>query len=195
MGGAVHVFDRCAGHVALDFANAVGDRHTDSPVDYLPTYSHLSAFALQCELLPPAQVRRLDRRAGLHPAAARVALGRAVELREALYRLFARVAEGRPAQAGDLALLNRAIGRLRMGRDFQWEWADGPDALDAVLGPIVRAALELLLSAQRDRIRLCAAEDCVWLFLDTSKNRSRRWCDMKQCGNRAKVRRFYQRQR
>ncbi len=117
-----------------------------------------------------------------------------MELREALYRLFAGAAGGRAPDAGDLAVLNRAIGRMQIGRDLEWQWAAGPDALDAMLGPIVRAALELLMSERRDRVRVCAADDCVWLFLDTSKNRSRRWCDMKQCGNRSKVRRFYKRQ-
>ena len=42
-------------------------------------------------------------------------------------------------------------------------------------------------------VRECGASDCAWLFLDTSKNHHRRWCDMTRCGNRAKVRRFYAR--
>jgi len=188
-------FDRCAGHLALDFANAVGARHTSAPVDYLPTYARLVAFARQCELLPAAQLRRLERHAALEPAAAAAVLREAAGLREALYRLFAGAALGRAPEAGDLAALNRAVGRMRVGRAFEWEWAPGPDALDAMLAPIVRAALELLMSGERDRVRICAADDCVWLFLDTSKNRTRRWCDMKQCGNRNKVRRFYERQR
>ena len=188
-----HVFDRCAGHVALDFANAVGQRNTDAPVEYLPSYGHLLAFAGQCDLLAPAQLKRLARRAALDPAGAAAALRRAVELREALYRLFAGAAGGRAPDDDDLAVLNRAVGRLQIGRDYQWQWAAGSDALDAMLGPIVRAALDLLMSDRREQVRVCAADDCVWVFLDTSKNRSRRWCDMKQCGNRNKVRRFHQR--
>lgn len=193
MAGPVHVFDRCGGHVALDFANAVGDRHTDAPVDYLPSYAHLLAFTGQCELLAPAQLKRLARKAEQDPAGAAAALRRAVELREALYRLFAGAAEERDPDAADLAALNRAVARMQIGSDFQWRWAAGPDALDAMLGPIVRAALELLMSERRGQVRVCAADDCVWIFLDTSKNRTRRWCDMKQCGNRNKVRRFYRR--
>jgi predicted RNA-binding Zn ribbon-like protein len=188
-------FDRCAGHLALDFANAVGARHTGAPVEYMPTYARLVAFARQCELLPATQLRRLERRAALEPAAAAAALREATALREALYRLFAGVALERAPEAGDLAALNRAVGRMRVGRAFEWEWAPGPDSLDAMLAPIVRTALELLMSDERERVRICSADDCVWLFLDTSKNRTRRWCDMKQCGNRNKVRRFYQRQR
>jgi predicted RNA-binding Zn ribbon-like protein len=194
MAEPVHVFDRCAGHVALDFANAMGGRHTDAPVDYLPSYRQLLEFARQCELLPAAQLAHLARRAAEDPAGAAAALRRAVELRETLYRLFAATARGRMPDAGDLALLNRAVGRMQIGRDFEWQWAAGPDSLDAMLGPIVRAALDLLMSKRRERVRVCAADDCVWVFLDTSKNRSRRWCDMKQCGNRNKVRRFHRRQ-
>lgn len=188
-------FDRCAGHLALDFANAVSERHTSAPIELLPTYARLLAFARQCELASPAQLRRLERRAAREPDAAEAARRDAVELREALYRMLAALAEGRTPAAADLVVFNRALGRMRLGRDLEWEWAAGPDALDAVLAPIARSALDLLRSPERDRIRLCAAEDCVWLFLDTSRNRSRRWCDMKQCGNRNKVRRFYRRQR
>ncbi|HWM86591.1 MAG TPA: ABATE domain-containing protein, partial [Kofleriaceae bacterium] len=179
---ASHQFDRCAGHLALDFANALGSRHTDSPIEYLPTYAALVGFARQCELLPSAQLNRLEKRVALDPAAAEVARREAVELREALYRMFAALAERRAVAPADLDVLNRAVARLRVGRDLEWEWA-APDALDCLLGPIVRAALELVMSPERERIRICAASDCVWVFLDTSKNRSRRWCDMKQCGN------------
>lgn len=186
-------FDRCAGHLALDFANAVSDRHTAAPIDRLPTYACLLAFARQCELAPAAQLRRLERRAAADPAAARAARDRAAALREALYGLFAAIAARRSVAPADLAALNAALVRTRLGRDLEWEWADGPDALDAVLGPIVRAAVDLLRSPERERIRVCAADDCVWLFLDTSKNNSRRWCDMKQCGNRAKARRYHRR--
>jgi predicted RNA-binding Zn ribbon-like protein len=188
-------FDRCAGHLALDFANAVSERHTTSPIDLLPSYAELLAFARQCELAPPAQLRRLERRAALDRSSAEAARAVAVQLRDALYRVFACVAEERPVDPGDLAVFNAALGRMRIGRDLDWEWAAGPDALDSLLGPVVRSALDLLRSSERERVRICAAEDCVWLFLDTSKNRSRRWCDMKQCGNRDKVRRFYRRQR
>ena len=188
-------FDRCSGHLALDFANAVSGRHSASPVDLLPSYAELLAFARQCEVAPSAQLRRLEKRAALDPGAARAARREAVDLREALYRMFAAVAEERTVEADDLSVLNRALARMRLGRDFEWEWSAGPDALDSLLAPIVRAALALVTGDLRHRVRVCAASDCVWLFLDTSKNRSRRWCDMKQCGNRNKVRRFYERQK
>jgi predicted RNA-binding Zn ribbon-like protein len=122
--------------------------------------------------------------------------------------------------ADDLAHLNRemsaALARLRIDRPegdrpdldpgvpdradgdeaaFAWTWAEPASRLDAPLWPLVRQAAELLVGADLKRVRECAASDCRWLFLDTSKNHSRRWCDMKSCGNRAKVRRFYRRKR
>jgi predicted RNA-binding Zn ribbon-like protein len=68
-------------------------------------------------------------------------------------------------------------------------------ALDRMLWPLAHSAAELLASSERARVRLCEGEDCGWLFLDTSRNGARHWCDMKDCGNRAKVRRFRERQR
>jgi predicted RNA-binding Zn ribbon-like protein len=87
------------------------------------------------------------------------------------------------------------MAQLRVDPALAWTWADEAERLDSPLWPIARQAAELLVTEQRRRVHECAADDCRWLFLDTSKNRSRRWCDMKSCGNRAKVRSFYERQR
>jgi predicted RNA-binding Zn ribbon-like protein len=57
---------------------------------------------------------------------------------------------------------------------------------------VARSAAELLQSEELGRVRRCDGEDCRWLFLDTSRSRNRRWCDMADCGNTAKVRRYRQ---
>jgi predicted RNA-binding Zn ribbon-like protein len=188
------VFDRCAGHLALDFANTVSGRGSAQPIDRLASYQDLLAFATQCEVLTPAAAHKLATRARRSPAAADAVLERAGALRDALYDLFAAVAEERPPPAAALADLNRAVSRLEVGADWRWTWSCAPGGLDDMLGPITVAAAELLTGDQRTRVRMCAAETCAWVFLDTSKNHSRRWCDMKQCGNRAKARRFNARQ-
>ncbi|HEV8632686.1 MAG TPA: CGNR zinc finger domain-containing protein [Chloroflexota bacterium] len=90
---------------------------------------------------------------------------------------------------------DRRPGGLPGTRAFGWMWDGSASRLDAPLWPLARQAAELLVAPERERVRECAAGDCHWLFLDTSKNRSRRWCDMKSCGNRAKVRSFYRRKR
>ncbi len=85
---------------------------------------------------------------------------------------------------------------MRRGRGFIWDWQDDPEpALDRVLWPIIRSAAQLLIADELSRLKLCDADDCGWLFVDGSRNRSRRWCDMSDCGNRAKARRYRERQR
>jgi predicted RNA-binding Zn ribbon-like protein len=187
------VFDRCGGHVAIDFANTVSARHTEAPIERLTGYTALVSFAEQSGLIETERAARLKAWASGAPAEAQRVLEGAIGLREALYELFAAAAAKRPPAAEALATFNGWWRRLRLDDAFEWQWSDGHDAPDAFLAPVVSAAVELLTSTVRDRVRICDAEDCVWLFLDTSKNRSRRWCDMNQCGNRAKARRFYRR--
>lgn len=185
-------FDLSGNHLALDFANTVSERHTDRPVDRIPGYADLVAFAHQTGLIDSARAAALAERATDEPIAAAAAREAAVELREALYALFADVARGRSPAAADVARLDDEVGRLHIDSDLSWTWRDDVDALDDFIGAIVHAAIELATDpARRDRIRICQAPDCVWLFYDSSKNRSRRWCDMRQCGNRVKARRHY----
>jgi predicted RNA-binding Zn ribbon-like protein len=187
-------FDRTGDHLALDFANTVSSRHTGAPIERLPDYRALVSFARQTQLLSAAQAARLCAWAEAEPDTAARVRDDAVLLREALNRLFTAVAGSRPPDPGDLALLNERAARLRLGQDLRWHW-DDEAAPDALLAAVVRSALELLTSSERERVRICGADDCLWIFLDTSKNRTRRWCDMKQCGNRMKARRFYERQK
>ncbi len=85
--------------------------------------------------------------------------------------------------------------RLSRSADvFAWTW-DDRYALDLVLWSVSRSAAELLTSGELSTLRQCGGEECGWLFLDPSRNHSRQWCDMRDCGNRAKVRRFRARRR
>jgi predicted RNA-binding Zn ribbon-like protein len=190
-----HQFDLCGGHLALDFANTLTSRHTATPRERLSDYGELVSFAQQSGLLGAAAARRLGelgRDQAYHAEAVRQ---EAVRLREALYAVFRAVAEERPPVAADLELVNGWVARLRLGPDGDWTFAARDDGLDKILGPIVKAAALLYTTPERERIRVCEAPDCVWLFLDGSKNHSRRWCDMAQCGNRMKARRHYERGR
>jgi predicted RNA-binding Zn ribbon-like protein len=195
------VFELTGGALCLDFANTWGDRGRPES-DLLRDYRGLLAFGVQTRVLSAAAAARLLRRAARQPAQATAAFGQALALREAIYRLFAALAAGgRPAPA-DLAALNRALpaalARLRIAAGdggFAWSWADPGTDLEAPVRPVARSAAELLISEEATRTRQCAAERCTWLFLDSSRNRARRWCDMKTCGNRAKARRHYRRQR
>jgi predicted RNA-binding Zn ribbon-like protein len=197
------VFDLSGGALCLDFANTIDDRPAPRPNEYLEAYADLVAFARATRSLPDAHLAALLAEAGRRPADAHTALIRAREIREVIYRLFLALAERSPAPAADLEALNaglaEALGQARVmatgeGR-FGWAWADAPVDLLAPVWPVVRSAADLLTSAELSALRLCASESCAWLFLDTSRNGSRRWCSMRTCGNRAKARRHHARAR
>jgi predicted RNA-binding Zn ribbon-like protein len=191
--GATPLYRPLGAVLCLDFVNSIDRMVGKAPVETLTAYADLCLWSEQSGSLPRARVRRLARVAGEREGKA--VLARAVALREALFRAFLALTEDRAPAAADLALDNaevaRALARLRVephGAGFAWEWSDDPDALDAPLWPVARSAAELLVSADRARVRRCASATCLWLFLDTTKNGRRRWCEMAVCGNRAKVR-------
>jgi predicted RNA-binding Zn ribbon-like protein len=186
------------GRLSLDFVNTV-DEHTTFIDDKLNAYADLVWWALRVALLDESAAAPLLAAADAAPARAAGVLSRARELREALYRVVIAARAQEVADDADLAVLNRELSRalthLRVRAadgDFDWGWEQGGE-LDGVLWPVVRDAAELLVSGDLRRVGKCCGENCDWLYLDTSRNRSRRWCDMQSCGNRAKARRHYHR--
>lgn len=195
-------FDLSAGQLSLDFANTLDDRLSALPQESLNSYQDLVAWSQQAQTVTDHEARLLREEAEKHPAKASRVLQEAIVLREALFRIFSAVAGGELPEDEDLNMLNSALSeamchvRIVPQTDgFQWDWTAGPENLDRVLWPVVRAAADLLTSDELSETRVCASEECDWLFLDTSKNHSRRWCNMKTCGNRAKARRHYERKR
>ena len=190
------------GRDCLNFANTVGGHRPARPREYLNNYSDLLAWSRHTNILSDADVQRLADEAECRPAEAAQVLARAVTLREAIYQIFSAVAGGEAAPEADLATLNTILGealaRLQImpsTPSFTWTWRRDETALDSMLWPVARSAGELLTSAELERVRECAGDTCSWLFIDTSRNHTRRWCDMKDCGNRAKARRHYARSR
>ncbi len=195
-------FDLSGGSLCLDFTNTVSHRQLPRHrAEHLGTYSDLVAFAEQSKLIPPKLAASLRARAARNPAEARSAFRRSILLREVLYRAFSAMAAGKPARPEDVQHINDfaldALNHRQLTRtngNYRWEWqSNGGDPLERLLWPIAESAAGLLTSEARAAIRECGAPDCEWLFLDQSRNRSRRWCDMKVCGNRQKARRHYQR--
>jgi len=196
-----YVFDFTGGNLCLDFTNTLDGTRT-SPTERLKTYPDLVAWGRQADILSDGEARQLAQLAAGHPRDAARVLTKAVAIRELLYRIFSSVIDGSPTRPEDLATLNAALSptldRLRIGaraRGFGWAWAPAGDALDRMLWPVLRSAGDLLVSGELRGVRRCAGETCNWLFLDTSRNHSRRWCDMRSCGNRAKARRHYARKK
>jgi predicted RNA-binding Zn ribbon-like protein len=194
-------FDLTGGHAALDFTNTASRRSDPAEnVEYLTDYGRLVSFAQQTGLISPVEAHRLRAEAEAHPRAAAAALRRAVELREAIYPLLSAEARGEPLPDGALdglnAALPEALGALRLepGSDgFRWSFRHEKTDLAPMLAPLLRSTAELLTSGDLARVRECDSDTCFWLFLDTSKSGTRRWCDMKVCGNREKARRHHRR--
>jgi predicted RNA-binding Zn ribbon-like protein len=200
--GTEYTFSRIGGRLCLDFTNTIGSHAGPNPNEHLGSYDDLVAWGRQLDVIPPRTAKQLAAEALDHPAMATACLAWAKELRGGLYRIFSAVATGGTPPAADLARLNRelktALARQKLvlaGDKVTWTFESGPTDLDAMLWPVARSAADLLTGDEAiGRVRECASDTCGWLFVDTSKNGSRRWCDMADCGNRAKARRHYHRQ-
>ncbi|MCL4302049.1 MAG: CGNR zinc finger domain-containing protein [Anaerolineae bacterium] len=186
----------------LIFANTVGGSRQAAQHEYLHDYTDLLAWGRHAGLIAASEAQRLLAEAMRRPREAARVFERAIFLRETIYRIFSAIAAGGTPETADLGLLNEALAEVLAKLQvtptetgFTWNWRSEPEALDGMLWPVVRSAGELLTSADLHRVRECAGDDCGWLFIDTSRNHSRRWCDMNDCGNRAKAKRHYARSR
>ena len=180
--------------------NTLDDRYS-KPKELLESYIDLARFGEDTGVLDPGQVDRLIERIHTAPDRAQQVLGWAREMREAIHDIFWAILHKRPVPPAALARLNAdvqsAAEHMRLvpvKGHFEWSFHDLGD-FDSVLWPIARSAADLLASDQLAYVRTCSSKTCEWFFLDTSKNHHRRWCDMTRCGNRAKVQRFYNRQK
>lgn len=186
------------GHITLDLANTVDWHASDHPEERLTGYQDVVDWGVEAGLLNENGAKGYRQ---LAAPEADQAHRRTVLLREVAYRIFAAVARGQEPVADDIDLLclflQVAMTHARLVTDrnvYQWKWSADDQELAAVLGPVAQGAVDLLRSDQLDRVGQCADDrGCGWLFFDSSRNRSRRWCSMESCGNRAKARRHYRR--
>ena len=195
-------FELVAGAVCLDFVNTLDDRFTPDPKELLKDYVDLAGFAEDTGILDDQQGERLMARSMQYPDDAQRALASATQLREAISDIFYALARKKPVPPAALATLNSHVQEaaqhlvlVASKERFQWKFETDSYDLFAPLWPIARDAAELLASERVEYVRACASKTCEWIFLDESKNHRRRWCDMTKCGNRAKVKRFYVRQK
>ena len=197
------IFDLTGGLLCLDFANTVDDRTEIHPQELLNSYYDLVSWSEQAQVLTEREARGLLEKAARRPSEASRVLQRAVSIREVIFRIFKAVAEDAAPEDKDLVSLSAAIADAQnhaqivpVANGFRWDcWVGKASDLDCMLWPVVRSAADFLTSDDLDIVRVCASDSCNWLFLDTSKNHSRRWCNMKSCGNREKARRFYVRKK
>jgi predicted RNA-binding Zn ribbon-like protein len=194
-------FQLVSGHLALDFANTLDYRYDpDRLIDLIPTYQRFLAFCRQSGVITTAQMRTLL--AGTSKADAHRTHQQVIEFREALYFLILSVVSGRRPDERYLRTFNSFLADARVPDRIEWQKNNLVRSYrglaESPAGPLwllLDAAATLLTSPDRHRIHECNEETCRWLFLDRSKNHSRRWCDMRLCGNRSKAQRFYARTR
>jgi predicted RNA-binding Zn ribbon-like protein len=195
---------RCASDaLCLDFANTVAWRRSDTPEERLPSPSALLAWCVATGILAAGPAAEIGRRWAKLPREAASLHGTAIELREAIYRLFRATIRREPLPADAMRILNGRLSaappRVRIARsgDAAGWWAGSTRTEPAdLLAPIAWSAADLMTSPRVRRVRQCAdAKGCGWLFLDESRAGTRRWCSMGECGNRAKARRHYLRRK
>jgi predicted RNA-binding Zn ribbon-like protein len=193
-----HDIELSGGALALDFANTVGGTHVRPTHDHLQNYGDIASFSVLAGALPPGVAKRLAQRAEQDPRRATAVYELGIALRESIWAVFSALASGDSPRDADLDLIADAAAdgaaRSRLVYDkagVSWSLPADSDELDRPLWDIARSAADLLTSGDHERIKECASTSCEWVFLDRSRNRSRRWCDMSDCGNRAKARRFH----
>jgi len=192
-----HEIQLAGGALALDFANTVGGTHVSPTHDHLRSYGDIASFAVLAGGLSPSAAKRLAERAQRDPKRAAAVYELGIALRESVWAVFSALASGESPRDTDLELIGDAAAagaaRSRLVHDKDgvvWSLGSDSDELERPLWDIARSAADLLTSGDHDRIKECASTTCEWVFLDRSRNHSRRWCEMSDCGNRAKARRF-----
>jgi len=186
------------GRLCLDFINTVDGRKGGAVLnDKLGAYSDLVEWSRHTGIVTATEAGRLIQASKRKAREAGEVFDRAIALREALYRVCKAMLADRRPQSADLEIVNQELVRARTherlaheAKGFRWEWIGSEAALDRMLWSIAQSAAELFTSGDLSRLRECCGDECGWLFEDTSRNRSRQWCDMQDCGNLAKVRRF-----
>ncbi|HUA32288.1 MAG TPA: ABATE domain-containing protein [Candidatus Binataceae bacterium] len=187
--------------LCLNFANTLfwrGSTKTES----LHQFSDLLEWCRSSGAMPPEMLDELARWASKHPGGAAELFRDAIELRETIYRVFLSLGSGTAPAPTDLHALNDALAdappRSSVAAEadsFGWRIEIGAPSASSLLAAILWSAGDLIVGSNRARIRHCANDRCLWVFIDDSKNQSRRWCSMAACGNRAKAHRHYLRQK
>lgn len=187
--------------LCLDFVNTISWRESeDKRRDWFTSYDKLVDWSHDAGILEEKQAQLLLKKSVHEPSEAEQTLAQAIQLREVIYRIFRSFTKEELINPEDLTNFNKVIRHyyqlmhlVQMGNVFTMHFDIPEGAFDSMLPPIVQSAIDILTS-EKDlkRVNQCEGDFCGWLFFDTSRNRSRRWCSMADCGNRAKARRFYQ---
>ncbi|HEY8166385.1 MAG TPA: CGNR zinc finger domain-containing protein [Gemmatimonadaceae bacterium] len=186
-------------HPALDFHNTLAWPSPEGVNERFYSPQDLINWCRTAGILTTPEARALTRRAQRHAGEATRVLAEARRLRKILHDALSPIAHRKRVRERDLDRLNtevrRALASFRLGESGRTiTWANDPRAgLSVIVHRLAWSAAQLLTSQELARLSSCANERCGWLFLDESRNQSRRWCSMEECGSRAKARRYYRR--
>jgi predicted RNA-binding Zn ribbon-like protein len=187
--------------MCLDFANTLAYRGS-TPTESLRTFPDLLKWCGEAGVIPSQIAHQMHWWSEKHPKRAADTFDESIALREVIYRIFHAVASGANPDDIDLELLSRALRdapsrtTLQRGAEgFGWQVEEAKPSANSILAPVLWSAGDLLVGPQLAKLRECSNDKCLWLFLDDSKNGTRRWCSMQACGNRAKAQRHYLRRK
>jgi predicted RNA-binding Zn ribbon-like protein len=185
--------------LCLDFANTLAYRGS-TQTESLHAFAELIHWCAGS--IAPKLARQVRTWTDRHPKRAADAFGEAIALREVIYRIFHEIASGARPDEHDLDSLNRGLREAPSRttvqptvEGFGWQVEESKTSASSILAPVLWSAGDLLVGRQLSKLRECSNGKCLWLFLDDSKNGTRRWCSMQACGNRAKAHRHYVRQK
>ena len=182
-------------NLSLDFVNTVGYISSENPIENLNSFSDLIGWSKQGKLISDDEAIVIFTKAKKNILESERVFWRVLRLRKSVYDIFRSVISGEEISDEDLTILNRELS-LAMSKaeifsregELIWDWKN--DGIERILFLITRIAAQLLTSSDLEKLKCCSGENCGWLFYDTSKNKRRQWCDMRDCGNLAKARRF-----
>ena len=184
--------------LCLDFVNTIHDRINEPERDYWITPVHLLQWALKAGCIMPKDYEALLKNIESSPEQAPKLLKESIRLRALLYSIFYPLSLGKKMAGEDLdafnVILSKCLSHLRLkahDKSVSQNWQFKPGDSMIIMVPVTYSAYELLLSDKLDRIKECS--NCGWLFLDTTKNGTRRWCSMSTCGSIVKAKEWYHR--
>jgi predicted RNA-binding Zn ribbon-like protein len=188
--------DLVGGELALDFVNTSSGRGTAGHQEHLRDFEALMQWIEHARVASSEHCEFMRRAGRRQPGRAIAAFKEALRLRDLIWHIGDALVRRRVVPNALLRKLTKAHAANLAGAEievrggmYSWSWSPRRDLQAAILGPLTLSALSLLMEKDLSRTKRCDGTECGWLFLDATKNKSRRWCEMRVCGNRAKVRR------
>jgi predicted RNA-binding Zn ribbon-like protein len=190
------------GSLCLDFVNTLAWRSSGQPNDRLQNLDDLLAWSIYVGLLSPDKVQELYPKSQKDKLLATEVIEEALLLRESIHQIFSAIIVHREPDNIDIATLRTIFAQavlradlIDVGKRYVWQVPPHVNDLRVISWSVSISAIELTTSEEVNRVRECQNEGCGYLFVDRTRNGSRLWCTSDVCGNRARVRRYYDRNR